>query len=347
MKPLRVIQVGLGPIGRRIAERALREGGFELVGAADPAPALSGRSLAEVLGAGPAVPIRASAGHAADEQRPDLALHATGSRLDSVAPELRALLGRRIHVVSTCEELAWPFRRHPELSRDLDAAARDAGVVLLGTGVNPGFVMDKLAITLLAACDRVRRVSVVRVLDAATRRGPFQHKIGAGLSVEEFERGREAGSLGHVGLAESAHMIADSLGWPAERRLSETLQPVLAPARVATEHVVVEPGRVAGLRQSCTLFAAGAERVRLEVALFLGAPDPADRVEIEGQPGLGVVVQGGVPGDAGTAAVTLSAARLAPQLAPGLRTMLDVPLAPPGRACRMAGEAPAGGGRRP
>lgn len=237
--------------------------------------------------------------------------------------------------MSTCEELAWPFRRHGALAREFDAMARQAGAVLLGTGVNPGFVMDKFVVTLLAACDRVRRVSVARVLDAGTRRGPFQHKVGAGLAVEEFACRRDAGTLGHVGLAESAHMIADSLGWPAERRLVETLDPVLAAARVATPHVVVEPGHVAGLRQTCILEAAGVERVRLDVALFVGAPAPADRVEIDGQPGLRVVVQGGVPGDAGTVAVTLAAARLAPGLAPGLRTI----------AGRAAGAAcPAGAG---
>jgi 4-hydroxy-tetrahydrodipicolinate reductase len=307
--------------------------GLELVGAVDPAPALCGRDLAALLEM--SLPARVAIAPALDELlargRPDVALHATGSRLPEVAGQLEQLVAAGVAVVSTCEELAYPFQRHPELSRKLDAAARGAGVALLGTGVNPGFVMDKLVVTLMAVCDAVEHVRVVRVVDARTRRESFQRKIGAGLSRAAFEAKSGAGALGHVGLAESAHMIADAMGLPAERRLRETLQPELADAAVQSAFLRVEAGQVAGLAQSAIVEADGVERVRMEIAMVLGAPSPHDAVTIQGSPALEMRVATGVPGDEATAAVAVSCAALVRELPPGLRTMLDVPLRPPWR----------------
>ena len=333
---MRVVQIGLGPIGRSIARRVHQTPGLTLVGAVDPDPALAGRPLGELLRTeGLEARVVALVDDLPSAARPELATQSTGSALAAVAPQLRELVGRGLGVVSTCEELAYPFYRHPQLSRELDARAREAGVVLLGTGINPGFVMDKLPATLMAACASVRAVRVTRVVDASRRREPFQRKIGAGLTPAAFERGRAEGRLGHVGLLESAHMLADVIGVPAEGRESEEGgRAILAERRLLSEFIEVEVGQVAGLEQEVVIRHGGAERVRLEIRMALEAGRPHDAISIDGSPPLEMMIPSGVPGDEGTAAVVLNSLACVASLAPGLRTMLDVPirLAPRGAA---------------
>ncbi len=327
---LRVVQAGLGSIGQAIAVRAQRDAGLALVGAADPNPELAGRDLGELIGVGKLdLEVGSELDPLLETVRPDLVLHATGSFLEEVRTQFLPILDRGLSVISTCEELAYPFYRHPALAQELDRTAKKNGAVLLGSGVNPGFVMDKLVVTLLAACESVRSVRVLRVLNAATRRGAFQRKIGAGLSREEFEDLRRGGRMGHVGLAESAHMLADAMGLDTERRLNEALDPVLSEERISTDHVVVEPGRVAGIHQTATLTIGGEERVHMELEMYVGAQRPRDAAFINGSPGMELEITSGVPGDAGTVSVVISCAHLVAGLQPGLRTMLDVPLLPP------------------
>jgi len=326
---VRVVQMGLGPIGLATAARARRDAGLELVGAVDSDPRLVGKDLGELLGEDPlGIEVAGDVEAALDATRPDLVLHATGSFLAEVADQLFPILGRGLSIVSTCEELAYPFYRHPDLARELDEAARRTGAVLLGSGVNPGFVMDKFAVTLMAACESVRAIRVERVVDAATRRGPFQKKIGAGMAREEFAEKNADGRMGHIGLAESAHMLADAMGVSPERGLERALHPVFAERAISTGHVDVAPGQVAGIHETVVIHAADTERVRMELDMFVGAPNPHDAVVIDGTPRLEVEIASGVAGDEGTVAVVISCAPLVKGLAPGLRTMLDVPLAP-------------------
>jgi 4-hydroxy-tetrahydrodipicolinate reductase len=329
MSRTRILFLGLGPIGRACAAQVLSAEGVEPVAAVDAKPALAGRDLGELAGHGAlGIAVRDDLDRALDDLSPDLVVHATGSFLDDVTSQLLSIVRRGIHVVSTCEELAFPVPAHAAHAAELDRAARQARAVLLGTGINPGFVMDKLVVTLLSACTAVEHVEVTRIVDAGTRREPFQRKICAGTSVAEFERARATGRAGHIGLAQSAHMIAASLGLE-QAEVRETLDPVVAESPVATAYLRVEPGQVAGIRQAATLSAAGRERIRMELEMYVGAERPRDAIAIDGSPPLTLEVSSGVAGDQGTAAVVASAVPLVPGLAPGLRTMLDVPLRPP------------------
>ncbi|MGQ9456698.1 MAG: NAD(P)H-dependent amine dehydrogenase family protein [Anaerolineae bacterium] len=325
---IRVLQFGLGPIGQGLARLALERPGLSLVGAVDIAPEFAGRDLGEVLGLERPlnVPVWGDAAQALAEARPEVVLHATGSHLPSVKEQLLALMEAGAHVVSTCEELSYPFYRYPDLSRELDAAARARGVALLGTGVNPGFVMDKLVATLLGACQRVDRVEVLRVVDAAGRRGPLQRKVGAGMSVEEFQALAQTGQIGHVGLPESAHMLADVLGLARDREVTEEIRPKVATKEVKTQFVHVLPGQVTGVDQTARVLVEGEERVRLHLEMYVGAETPVDAVRVEGVPPLSMRIEGGVHGDLATAAVVVNCVPLVRTLAPGLRTMLDVPI---------------------
>jgi 4-hydroxy-tetrahydrodipicolinate reductase len=322
----RVVCYGLGPIGLGIARLALARPGATIVGAIDVDPQKVGRDLGELLG-GAAMGVTISADVAATlgAARPAVVLHATGSALASVAPQLLQIAEAGVNVVSTCEELAYPWTAQPQLAAELDAAARRAGVTLLGTGVNPGYAMDALPLMLTAPCAIVRAVRVLRVVDAGQRRGPLQRKVGAGLTAEQFAAGVRAGTIRHVGLPESLHMLATSLGWQLDRS-ADTIEPMIAERHIATEFVTVEPGQVAGVRQVARGFVGEREALRLELRMYVGAPDPQDTIEIDGEPPVRMTVAGGLHGDIATAAIVVNAIPSAVRAGPGLASMADAPL---------------------
>ena len=186
--------------------------------------------------------------------------------------QLLACLGAGLCIVSTCEELAYPFRKHPELSKTLDEAAQEEGVALVGTGVNPGFVMDKLPLTLSAVSQRIDWVSAVRIVDASKRRLPLQKKIGAGMTPEEFRAQVAAGVIKHHGLPESIAMVADGLGFALDD-ISETIEPMIAEEVIKTEFLEVAPGQVAGVHQVARGTAAGKEKIFMELKMYVGAKE--------------------------------------------------------------------------
>ena len=318
---VRVGIVGLGAIGREVLKAVVARPGLVLAAAADPA--FAGRDAGEVAAVGAAGVAVAASVEEALEIPVDVALVLTASSVSDMLPIVEAAAARGVDVVSTCEDLAYADFATPELARELDALARAAGITVLGTGVNPGFVMDRLPLTLAAACVRVDAVRVERVVDAAKRRGPLRAKVGAGLTVAEFEAGVAARQLGHRGLAESCALIGLGLGTPFDD-IRTTIGPVVVGP--GTEREGIAPGRVAGLRQSAVGVRAGREIARLDLEMSVGAADPHDRVIIEGDPPLDVVVRGGTHGDRGTVGAVLSAIVPAIAAPPGLKTILDIPL---------------------
>ncbi len=317
--------IGLGPIGCAAGALAWRRG-LQLVAAVDRDPHLAGRDPGELLGTGPTgLRVTPDLESALERAQPRLALHATSSRLRDALPQLEPCVERGIHVVSSCEELAYPWRTQPELARRLDTAARAGGAVVLGSGVNPGFVMDKLVVTVLAACAQVEHVAVRRRLNAATRRRPFQDKVGVGMTREEFDEASRRGRIGHVGFPESAHLVADAIGAPAARDLDEHLEPLVAGARTIAGDRLIEAGRVLGIRQRLVLRAGGRECVRLELEAYAGA-DSEDAIRVAGEPSLDLRFVGGMSGDVATAARLANDLLQIEGLQPGLRTLLDLPI---------------------
>ena len=259
------------------------------------------------------------------EKPVDAVVHSTSSYLVSVMEQLLGCVAAGCCVVSTCEELAYPWRKHPELSAKLDAAAKEEGVALVGTGVNPGFVMDKLVLTLSAVAQRVDSARAVRVVDASKRRLPLQKKIGAGMTPEEFRAQVAAGVIKHHGLPESIAMVADGLGFALDD-ISETIEPVIADTAVKTEFLEVQPGQVAGVHQIARGSAKGDVKVYMELRMYVGAKEPADSVELKGEPNLSLVIPGGTHGDVATAAVVVNAIPQILAAPAGLRTGRDLPL---------------------
>ena len=334
MPNVRVMHFGLGPIGAAIVKQVATRPGFKIVGAIDIDPAKLGRDLGEVVGVSKKLGVKVSgdAAKTLKASKPDVVVLCTSSSIKNVLPQLTTILKARVAVVSTTEELSYPGYTHIRLARQIHAMAKKAKVAVLGTGVNPGFAMDALPIALTAVCERVDRMYVSRVQDARIRRLPFQQKIGAGLTTEQFQKKVEDGSVRHVGLTESIAMISDAMGWTLDR-ITDDIQPKLASVTISSEYLAVDPGYVCGIIQDGIGYRNGDPVIRLHMEAYLGAPESYDAVEIDGSPRISQKISGGIHGDVATASIVVNSIPKVLNAAPGLHTMrsLALPSYFPGR----------------
>ena len=325
--PIKVLHYGLGPIGAAVVKQVAERRGFRIVGAVDIDPMKVGRDLGDVAGLGRALRVRVSsdAKKTIKSTRPDVVVLCTVSSLKKVTPQIEDVLKLKVPIVSTTEELAYPTGANLKYARVIHAAAKKARVGVLGTGVNPGFTMDALPITLTAVCERVDSIRVDRIQDARIRRLPFQQKIGAGLTREQFQKKVDDASVRHVGLAESVSMIAGAMGWKLDR-ITDEIQPKIATSTVSSEFLAVDPGYVCGIVQDGIGYRDGQAVITLHMEAYLGAPESYDAVEIAGSPNIRSKIAGGVHGDVATASITVNSIPGILQVAPGLHTMRDMPL---------------------
>ena len=327
MPNIRVMHFGLGPVGAAIAKQIAARPGFRIVGGIDIDPTKVGRDLGDVIGLSKRIGIKVSDKPAKSlkSAKPDVVVLCTSSSIKEVMPQIEAILKAKKPIVSTVEELAYPSYTHIRQTRQIHQWARKAKVAVLGTGVNPGFAMDALPIALTAVCERVERLTVTRIQDARVRRLPFQQKIGAGLTTEQFQRKVHDGEVRHVGFTESIAMIADALGWTLDR-IKDDIQPKLAQVTISSEFLAVDPGYVSGIIQDGVGYRKGEPVIRLHMEAYLGAPDPYDSIEIEGSPRLSLKIAGGIHGDVATASIVVNSIPRVLGAAPGLHTMRDLPL---------------------
>jgi 4-hydroxy-tetrahydrodipicolinate reductase len=339
---LKVIIIGLGPIGINCAKAVRDDPGMKLVGLVDLDPHKQGKSLNELsvetkmsrLVPEPIKPARGRAGSMppkivsaldAIPTKADLAIITTTSRFDQIAATLRECMKHHLHVLSSCEEMSFPRFRHEKLAARIDAEAKRAKVALLGTGVNPGFVMDLLPVVLSSMVQQVSGVKVIRRLDAGKRRLPLQKKVGATMTPRQFNDLAGQGNIGHKGIGESVAMIAAALGKIAKTSdVKITLEPVIARRKLSSQLGIIQPGMVSGMRNTATWQDKNL-RIELDLTMAVGADDPQDRVEISGPTPLIATIADSIPGDSATVAALVNCARLLPTLPPGLKTMLDLP----------------------
>jgi len=320
VQPITVAQYGIGPIGAEIARLLLTKPWIKVVAAVDIDPNKIGHDLGDVIGLGRKTGVLVTADL---QTKADVVCHSTGSRLREVASQLKDLLDRGAHVVSTCEELSFPL--DAEVREDLQKVARSRNVTLLGTGVNPGFVMDKLPLTVTAVCQDIKSVEIIRIQNASTRREPLQRKVGAGMTAGEFRAAVAAGKIKHMGLKESLMMVGNGLGVEFEHVTGETIEPILAEKEVVTQYLRVAPGQVAGVHQ--TIYGKGRIDVSLELRMYVGAEDvAADKVIVHGVPDVEMTIKGGVHGDRATAAMVVNAIPRVVNARPGVLTMDDIPV---------------------
>ncbi len=328
-KPVRVVQYGVGPIGVEVARAVLKKaqsGKIELAAAVDVDPAKVGRDLGDLLSTEPTgVVISADIKSTLAKTKPDVVLHTTQSFMDLVEDQLLACVEGGAHVVSSTEELSFPFERAPDVCARLETACQKHGKVIIGTGVNPGYAMDVLAVAATGVCLDVKKVEVFRIVNAGKRRGPLQRKIGAGLTAEQFAEKKATGRFGHIGLRESMLLIADALDWRPDRT-TETLDPVFAPEDIDTGFVTVAQGRVAGIHQEVVAYRQDQILIRLDLKMAVSEKVSSDRVVVSGSPDMNLLVEGGIFGDSATVAAVVNAIPMAMSSTPGIRKVTDLPV---------------------
>ena len=318
----RVIQIGLGPLGRMMTPVFTNKRSIEIVGTVDVDPEIMGKSLGDLTSVRSDIAVTDL--DAALCQSPDVAVVTTVSELDRLWPQIEPIVQAGVNVVSTCEELLYPWATQPDLASRIDGAAKEAGVSVLGTGINPGFLMDFLATALTAVVYRVDTVLIERIQDATTRRLPCRQKIGAGLSTDTFGERVSSGKIRHVGLTESMHLVSAKLGWTLDRT-EDIVEPVVADQPVHGDGWTVGAGQATGVHQVGRGFVGEKEVLTLVFRAAVGQADPRDTVTLSGDPDYTVTIPGGTHGDTATCAIIANAIPAVQNAQPGLRTMADLP----------------------
>ncbi|NRB52481.1 MAG: dihydrodipicolinate reductase [Saprospiraceae bacterium] len=324
MQVIKIVQIGMGPLGVKIAKMIAERKGIQTVAAVDINPALQGQDLGELCDENAnQVLIESDLTAAVQRTKPDIAVLTTVSDVQRISNQVKSIVELGLPLVSTCEELSHPWEEAPTLARQMDDLAKAHGVAILGTGVNPGFLMDALPTFLTAVNQEVTQVTVKRYQDAQFRRIPFQQKIGAGLSLEAFEGKKAAGTLRHVGLTESMQMIAKRMGWDLEKT-EDVISPVVAKAEIRTAAMNIPAGHAAGVRQVGRGFVGGEVKIELQFQAAVGEPESYDEIIISGQPNIQSRIVGGVNGDIATGAITINAIPRVLEASPGLKTMMEI-----------------------
>ncbi|KAH3761763.1 dihydrodipicolinate reductase [Pelomyxa schiedti] len=324
--PIRVVQIGLGPIGQRMVRDIAARKNLVLVAAIDANPAILGRNVYDLCSVtGSTTTVTVSPPSAIGTVPAHVAVVTTVSELVRLFPLLKQCIKAKLNVVSTCEELSFPFHSHPELARQIDALAKANNVSVLGTGINPGFLMDALPVFMSTLCRSVRSINVQRHQDSRIRRLPFQKKIGCGLTLPEWMKLRDAGKIKHVGFAQSLNLIASAFGWELDK-IEDIVEPVIAEKDVSSPLLKVPAGTCCGVRQYGYGYIKGERRIVLEMHAYNGHPNPCDTVNITGDPDVTSTIIGGVNGDISTCAIICNTLSSVVASHPGLRTMVDISL---------------------
>ncbi|MHB8568142.1 MAG: NAD(P)H-dependent amine dehydrogenase family protein [Nitrososphaerales archaeon] len=325
MPRYKAVSFGLGPIGASIAKLAFeRNDEVELIGAVDIDPKLLGKDIGEIAGLGRNTGIKVEKTGSDLYKDADIVLHAASSFIKVARPEFLEFCENKLDVVSTNEELSYPWYSHREIAAELDRAAKKNQTTILGTGVNPGFVMDFLPIALSGACSRIKCIEVTRILDATNRRVPFQKKVGIGMSVLQFEDNVRTGSFGHIGIVESIAIVCTALGQEIDC-IDQNISPKLATQTVETDHFgTVKEGNVIGLVQDATAYSRGNQIAKYHIEMYAGAAEPRDEIILRGEPDMTMIIPGGTPGDSATAAIIVNSIARVAEAAPGLLTVKDL-----------------------
>ncbi|CAN5517505.1 oxidoreductase [soil metagenome] len=324
---IKVAQFGLGPIGVESLRLLSEKSWAKILGGVDIDPAKTGRSMAE-LGAGDQFEKQKcypSFQQLCDSERPDVVIHTAGSKIGPAIEQIIPMASAGVSVVSSCEELLFPYHLDPAAAVELDRVCKAHGARVVGTGVNPGFVMDLLPVCLTGVSRSVEEIHIQRVVNASTRRMPLQKKIGSGMAPEEFRLLFTMGKAGHAGFQESAARVAHCMGWEIDS-ITETCDPVVAERDILTKYFHVKRGQTCGLHQQARVTVNGRARITMDLKMYLDASDPHDAVQVVGDPALNLRIAGGVAGDDATVAALANAVPRVMMVSPGLRLMTDLPV---------------------
>jgi 4-hydroxy-tetrahydrodipicolinate reductase len=317
---IRFAVYGIGPIGSLIAKYGLERSWMELVGAFDIDPLKVGRDVGEIIGLNEktGIVVEKPDLDSLNATEPDIVFHATGSFLDKVYKQILDVVKTGSDVISTCETLSYPYYRYPELANKLEEEAKKNDSTILGTGINPGFLLDLLPAIMTTPCIKFEKITARRIIEASKRRESFRKKIGLGLDPVMFNEKIKNGELtAHVGYAESVFLLADALNLKLDT-VYEKQEPIIAEREVKIDEIVIRPGRVRGIRGYGAGFKDNKEIIRVEFIALAGVDEEFEEITIEGAPRITWKSIGGTPGDIATVAVVLNYAPIVLEADPGL-----------------------------
>jgi len=319
-------------MGSGIVENILRKSKtLKLVGVLDTNLELVGKDVGIVLGKKKiGVMVSSEPEKLLDEALPDVVVLATDSFVENILEQIELVIKKHVHLITIAEEMAYPFYTHPEVSSLIDSLARRYGVTVLGTGINPGFVLDTLIITLSGVCKEVRKIKAKRVNDLSPFGPTVMKTQGVGTTIEEFNEGLKNGEIvGHIGFQQSIRMIADALGWELEK-IEEIREPIISSVLRETKYVKVEPGMVAGCRHIGKGYMNGEVVIELEhpqqIRPELEDVETGDYIIIEGEPNINLCIKPEIPGGIGTIAIAVNMIPIAIKHSPGFYSMKDFPI---------------------
>jgi 4-hydroxy-tetrahydrodipicolinate reductase len=321
-----VIQIGLGPLGIQTAKYIQDKAEVQTVAAVDINANLKGISLKQLnseLSKEVLIQNSVKNAIAALKENPNVAIITTVSNLEKLIPQIEEVAKLQIPVISTCEELSYPWLLQPELSKRIDSICKKYNIACLGTGVNPGFLMDYLPSVLSSVCKNIEHVTIERIQDATLRRVPFQMKIGAGLDIKAFKEKQKEGTLRHVGLQESVHLVANSLGIQLDE-FTEQLEPVISSNDIVTKDLKIKAGDARGVEQIANGYQNGICKVKMHFKAAIGEERSYDRITIKGTPSFSSEIDGGINGDIATCAIAINSIKSLLRAPAGLHTMADI-----------------------
>lgn len=329
-EPFNVIQVGFGPMGKIITTLLLKRNNVVLRGVIDINPQIVGKKLSELLDIEKEkdLIIESDLDSVLSRENADVVIIATSSSLEKIFPTIESVVKSGSNIISICEEISFPFHYHAELSDKINFLAKSNNITVVGTGINPGYLMDLLPIVLTAPCQRVKSIKVSRMMNSAKRRVPFQKKIGTGLSVEEFHNKISNKEItGHVGLTQSIQMIVTALGLRYDEIIELPPKEIIAKKELTTSYGEIVPkGYVCGLQSKALAKNEGIEVITLDFVAYAGDHEEFDRIIIDGTPRIEQKIIGGVHGDLGTSAMVVNLIPKVITASPGLVTMKDLPV---------------------
>lgn len=332
MKPIRVLQWGLGAMGSGMARLMVNKSGLQIVAAVDYRPDYIGKDLGEVLGVGKklGVIVTNNPEEVLKKEKVDIAILATTSWMKDQIGDLRKVVSAGINCISIAEEMADPYAQSPILAHELDELAKKHGVSVLGTGVNPGFVLDLLVVVLTGGNHSVERIESSRVNDLSPYGPTVMKSQGVGTTPEAFRAGVADGSIvGHVGFPESIHMISDALGLGVDR-IEQSREPIISKVHRETPHVKVEPGMVAGCAHIGVGYRGDKEVIRLihpqQIHPQLENQDTGDYINIYGKPEIHMSIKPEIAGGVATMGVAVNMIPHVVAATPGLKRMIDLPV---------------------
>ncbi|MBP9675591.1 MAG: hypothetical protein KBD67_02545 [Anaerolineaceae bacterium] len=331
MEPIRVLQWGLGAMGSGMARLILEKPGLKIVAAVDSRKDFADKDLGEVLKLDHKLGIQVSSQPESvlDKEKVDVVIIATTSWLTEQIADLKKIVNAGINCISIAEELSDAYAQNPELAAELDALCKENNVTLLGTGVNPGFVLDLLVVVITGGSHNVERIEASRVNDLSPYGPTVMNSQGVGTTPEAFRAGIADGSIvGHVGFPESIHIISDALGLGVDR-IVETREPIISSVHRETAHVIVEPGMVAGCAHTGIGYRGDQEVIRLihpqQIHPHLEGQDTGDYIHIYGKPEINMAIKPEIAGGIATMGLAVNMIPHVFNASPGLKRMIDLP----------------------